>query len=139
MAETGGTTTLKSEIATAQGQGTMQHLLSGSGVNPSPGKTSFDFQIDASHTLVSVATMIAPSPDWFVGVHDLDLCGKDGKWLPSTVVDLLPYDSGTDSGTTFTSANADTQPPGVITAIVSAPLGNGSTVAKMGTFTFTKK
>ena len=44
MAESGGTTLLKGEISAAQGQGTVQHLLSGSGVNPSPGQTSLDFE-----------------------------------------------------------------------------------------------
>ena len=39
--------------------------------------------------VVSFITMIAPSPDWFVGVHDLNLCNTTtGKWLDSRKRDL---------------------------------------------------
>ena len=33
------------------------------------------------YSLVSVIAMIAPSPDWFVGVDSVELCGNDGKWM----------------------------------------------------------
>lgn len=35
---------------------------------------------------------------------------ENGDWLPERVVPLRPYDAGTDSGTTFLSANRPTQP-----------------------------
>ena len=83
--------------------------------------------------------MIAPSPDWFVGVHDLDLCDSSGQWRSEVVVDLLPYDAGTDSGPSYTSSDADTSPKQAITALVSPPLGDGKAAPKLGTFTFKKK
>ena len=53
--------------------------------------------------------MIAPSPDWFVGIHGVDL-RPGGVWAREIVVDLDPYDSGTDSGVNYTSGNADITP-----------------------------
>lgn len=45
--------------------------------------------------------MISPSPDWFVGVSALELCQPDCTWLESKIVDLYPWDAGTDKGTTY--------------------------------------
>jgi hypothetical protein len=53
--------------------------------------------------------MIAPSPDWFVGIHDIDL-RPGGLWARELLFDLAPYDSGTDAGTTYVAPNADITP-----------------------------
>ena len=53
--------------------------------------------------------MIAPSPDWFVGVHGLELRNEEG-WIPEIVVDLLPYDAGTEDGNRFDIENPATSP-----------------------------
>lgn len=42
-----------------------------------------------------------PSPDWVVGVNGLNLCLKNCSWIENLVVDLYPYDAGTDSGITY--------------------------------------
>lgn len=42
-----------------------------------------------------------PSPDWVVGVSGLDLCLKDCSWVESKVIDLFPYDAGTDNGISY--------------------------------------
>jgi hypothetical protein len=78
--------------------------------------------------------MLAPSPDWFVGVAGLDL-RAGGAWLPERTVDLFVYDAGTDSGPNYTSPNDDTDPPEPIARIVEAPFATNGTV---GTFTFTR-
>lgn len=52
--------------------------------------------------LVSFVSMIDPSPDWFLGVSGLDLCLRNCTWAESKIVDLYPYDAGTDSGPTYT-------------------------------------
>lgn len=36
-----------------------------------------------------------------VGVSSLDLCQKDCSWVESKVVDLFPYDAGTDNGISY--------------------------------------
>lgn len=72
--------------------------------------TSSTFNVDRRRHLVSLVSMFGPSPDWVVGVSGLDLCLADCSWLESKVIDLYPYDAGTDSGVTYMSANAPTQP-----------------------------
>ena len=43
---------------------------------------------------VSIITMLAPSPDWFIGIDSLDLCNS-GKWRKSVNVAMLPpWDAG---------------------------------------------
>jgi len=94
------------------------------------------FEIDLAHPLVSVVTMVAPSPDWFVGVHDLPLF-ENGNWVAETSVELLAWDAGTDSGTTFTSPNADVTPHLPITLQSGEfPLEG---FVPLGTFTFTRQ
>mgnify|MGYP003406677919 FL=1 len=40
----------------------------------------------------------------------MNLCRKDCTWEPSLDFDLYPWDSGTDSGISYMSPNAETQP-----------------------------
>jgi len=138
VAETGGTATLLTEIAAAiaDGSGHAQLLDSGN-IGLSPGSTSLTFTAHIDHPLVSLVSMIAPSPDWFVGVHDLSLL-SNGQWQQSITVDLVPWDAGTDSGSTYTSADADVTPHQPITEITGAPLASGGMVAPLGTYTFTR-
>lgn len=134
MAETGSKSPLLDEIATAMTAGSADALLSGGGINPSPGSVSLSFQAQLSHPLVSLVSMIAPSPDWFVGVSGMSLL-DNGDWVEEKIVTLWPYDSGTDNGTTYTSFNSDTNPAVPIYEIMSLPVGNG---VPLGTFTFTR-
>lgn len=136
MAEGGNKSPLDSEINAAITARTAGNLLSGGGVG-SPGSVSLEFGVSQQHPLVTLVSMIAPSPDWFVGVRDLNLC-PDGRWVDSLVVELQPYDAGTDSGITFVSGNSDTQPGEPITRITGFPFQNNGTVAPLGTFTFTR-
>ena len=81
--------------------------------------------------------MIAPSPDWFVGVSGLSLY-ENGEWISQKVVELVPYDAGTDSGVSYNSANLATANPEPISKIeVTLFLVNGD-VPPLGTFTFTR-
>lgn len=42
-----------------------------------------------------------PSPDWIVGVSALELCLRNCSWVESKVLNLYPWDAGTDSGVTY--------------------------------------
>lgn len=57
--------------------------------------------MDAENHLLSLVSMIYPSPDWFVGVSGLELCEKECKWSEGFEVELYPWDAGTDSGVTY--------------------------------------
>lgn len=95
----------------------------------SPGSVTFVFQAKPDKPLLSLATMVAPSPDWFVGVHNLKLRNENG-WISSMDIELEPYDAGTRSSNTFSLFGPRTQPAAVIRAKQGAPLG-GSVLAKM--------
>jgi hypothetical protein len=119
MAETGNKLALLAEVETAKREGSAEFVLSGSGVS-SPGTVSLEFDINETYPLVTLVSMMAPSPDWFVGVRDLELYdGAAGDWKANLSVDLLVYDAGTDDGPRFTSANADAQPPGIVAPLTS--------------------
>ncbi len=136
MAETGGTSQLRGEVNALVGQNKALAVVSGGGIANSPGSVSLTFDLTEAYPLVSLVTMVAPSPDWFVGVSGLDLL-SDGGWLPERTVDLFAYDAGTDSGPTYTSPNQDTNPPEPIARIEESPFVVGSELVPAGTFTFT--
>ena len=136
MAETGGTSTLRNEVEVQIAQSNALAILSGGSVTTSPGSTTIDsFEVNQTFPFVTLVTMIAPSPDWFVGVSNFSLLDEEGEWVTSQVVTLYPYDSGTDSGPDYTSPNEDTDPPEVIARIRGElPFSD----EPIGTFTFTR-
>lgn len=60
--------------------------------------------------MLSVASMLGPSPDWVVGVSKLKLCREDCTWTRSEIIDLYPWDAGTDNGISYMSPNSETKP-----------------------------
>lgn len=134
MAEVGATSPLDSEIRAAIAAGTAERLIRGGGINPSPGAVSAEFDISPDHPLVTLVAMIAPSPDWFVGVGGLSLI-ENGDWVAEKTIALVLYDAGTDSGRSFRSRNSDTRPQEPITRLEGFPVESG---APFGTFTFVR-
>jgi hypothetical protein len=125
MAETGSNSVLGNEITTAvsAGNSTGNFTLS------SPRTFSQEFP------LATIVAMIAPSPDWFIGVHDYALF--DGtNWVDDVTVELFPYDAGTDSGTTYKAPNQPTPSPTNIFRILGAPFLNNDELRPLGTFRF---
>ncbi len=115
MAEIGGTSTLKSEINAAMPNALAvieQSIASGGTAT-----ATVDITLTTDHPLVTLTSMVAPSPDWFVGVSGLSLLDAQGDWLAAHMVDLFPYDAGTEEGTEFSLSNAATSPQGTITSI----------------------
>ena len=135
MAETGGTSTLRSEIR-AHLPAAVLSVISGPGLGTSPARTTISsVVVRGDYPLVTLVTMIAPSPDWFVGVSALSLMDDLGQWVDELQVTLYPYDSGTDDGTTYTSVNADSSPKRPIRSLRGmTPFSD----APIGTFTFTR-
>ncbi|XP_065839987.1 uncharacterized protein [Oscarella lobularis] len=132
FAEVGATWILVSELRNAGSNVGKQGV---GPIIPATGKTSVQLEVDAAHPLVSAITKMGPSPDWFTGVHDIDVC-PDGSWA-SIVRDALLYDAGTDSGKNFTSSNQATNPPQNIFRITSSTPGvfSGKNIAPFGKFT----
>ena len=126
MAETGATAALRAEVEALGGAAL---YAQGGEVRRSPGTAQWTVRVSEDRPAVSVVTMIAPSPDWFVGVDGLDLRDGDG-WADRVVVDLAAYDAGTDSGETYTAANAPTMPREPIALVDYAPLA-GTTLGTL--------
>ncbi|MDN5213121.1 spondin domain-containing protein [Fulvivirgaceae bacterium BMA12] len=135
MAETGAKGNLTTEIQQIIDNGKGEFIISGGGVGSLPGRVSVEFDINISHPLVSITSMIAPSPDWFVAIHNLSLY-KDGKWVGELTQVANSYDAGTDHGITFRASNQPTNPADNITALIDPPLGVNNVVAPLGTMTF---
>ena len=135
MAERGRQSPLDLEVDAAARAGTAQHLLRGGDVPSSPGSVSLEFDISTGFPLVTLVTMVAPSPDWFVGVSGLSLL-EGGAWVQEKSVELVPWDAGTDSGATYRSADRATAPPVGIHRLEGAPVASNGAVASMGRFVF---
>jgi hypothetical protein len=121
MAETGGKSPLDAEIEAPIAEGGAFELVSGGGMPRSPGAVAVEFMVSRECPLVSVVSMIAPSPDWFVGVTGLGLYGLAGR-IGERVVALYPYDAGTDRGESYTSPNEPTEEREVVYRIETGPL-----------------
>ena len=132
VAELGRTARLVTEINAGIAAGNLDTTILSTDTFITPQEVhSFNFSANASHSRFTVLTMLAPSPDWFVGVNDLDLLDSEGNWRDLIIVDLNSYDAGTESGTRLSLSNPATNPIGVITDLDTAePLGtlfgNGS-------------
>jgi hypothetical protein len=135
MAEQGSQSPLDAEIAAAQATGQAETLFRGGGLSPSPGLETVEFDITSAFPYVTLVTMLAPSPDWFVGVSGLPLMAG-GAWRDEVVVELRPWDAGTDSGSSYESADADLVPPAPISALESEPVLVDGSVPPIGRFIF---
>ncbi len=133
MAELGATFALSQEVNDAILEGDASAVILGSGIS-SPGSTSVTITVSDETPAVTLVTMIAPSPDWFVGVTDLDL--RDGAdWLDRLVVPVYGWDAGTDDGKSFNAANDDSKPQKKVKRLKKGPFKSVKKVP-LGTFTF---
>jgi hypothetical protein len=137
MAETGSKNPLEAEIQNFISIGTGKTLISGGGINSSPGEVSLEFDIIISHSLVSVVSMLAPSPDWFIAVSNINLI-ENNAWVTSKTITVDIYDAGTDDGATFLSPDEPIIPRATIFEIITPPLAINNVVAPLGSITFTK-
>ena len=129
MAEFGATSALATEVDAAIASGNALEVVRGGSVGLSPGSATAELTASVAYPLVTLVTMIAPSPDWFVGVRDLSLLTTD--WIPRLSVELFAYDAGTDSGSTFRSPNSPTVPSEPIRLIDEPPLESHASFGRL--------
>ena len=135
MAETGKTGPLVTEIETAISSGNAYAYVLASGpIAQSPGSIEVTFTASRDFPLLSLTSMIAPSPDWFVGIRNISLY-SEGKWSEEITIDLYAYDAGTDSGESYTSQDIPTIPRKSVSKIETSPFENGE---KLGTIQISK-
>ena len=135
MAERGRTATLTKEIEAA-GANMLSVLRKESGSGATESSTFETVTVTPEHPRITLLSMIAPSPDWFVGVFGLSLRDEEGSWIEALTVDLHPYDAGTEEGEEFSFDNAATVPQGTIASLRGTD--NFGDVP-MATLTFTLK
>ena len=90
LAELGATSAARAEVEAAIEAGTADRWINVSPPQPAGSRTD-EIPVSSSHHLLSMATMIAPSPDWFIGFHDLDL-REGGDWITEFTLDAYAYD-----------------------------------------------
>lgn len=138
MAETGSVSPLDTEIRNAVTAGSAGRLLRGGQLNQSPGRLTMEFDVTLAFPHVSLVTMIAPSPDWFLGVYDFPLVAADGQWLETVERQLIPWDAGTDSGRSYESPDADTVPQERILILQGFPVSTAGAPRPFGRFVFNR-
>ncbi len=131
LAELGSTSGFINEInSSAYTDASFTSGVSGGGT----GTSTFTLNMKKTHPLITLASMIGPSPDWFVGLHGYSLLDHTSNWVSSATVNLYPYDAGTEDGSEFRLGNPATSPQGVITSLRG--VGKFSN-APMATISFT--
>ena len=106
------------EVMMMKKPGFVSNVYKTRGVSTPGGYTTTKIIVQNMYSMVSLITMIAPSPDWFVGVDSYDLCGING-WKETMTMNLLPWDAGTEDGQTYRLNNRATDPVDVIMRITS--------------------
>lgn len=64
---------------------------------------------NSNYPQVSFASMLGPTPDWFVGVSGINLYNND-EWIADTTISLYAYDAGTEDGDMFGYNNPPSMP-----------------------------
>ncbi|KAK0164904.1 hypothetical protein PV328_003471 [Microctonus aethiopoides] len=110
VAEFGSTRKLESELKDQSEH--IRTIIKARGIShPNvTGRTFAVFRVDRNHHLMSLVSMIVPSPDWFVGVSGLELCLSNCSWVEHKELNLYPVDAGTDDGITYMSPDSKSDP-----------------------------
>ena len=136
VAETGGFTIFENEV---NANSDADQFIQGTGLGSAKGDINVnDLQVSEDYPLITLASMIAPSPDWFIAVNSINLRSGNNAvnngWKDTFTVDVFPYDAGTEDGTGYSGSNPATNPHGVITSRSNTTPFNDK---KIGTITFT--
>lgn len=131
VAEIGGTVVIRQEINAAIDGGKANAIVSGSGLVSPATVTLTDVLVTGDFPFLTLISMIAPSPDWFAGVSGLALQDGQGQWREQIIVDLYPYDAGTEEGTEYSTSNPDTAPQQPISALKGVSPFSDQPVARL--------
>ena len=93
-------------------------------------EAKLQFRTTRDFPLVTLAAKINPTPDWFIAIGALSL-RPDGEWEREIVVDLYPWDAGTQDGTEFERHTPATNPPGAITTLRNTGKFSDSPIARV--------
>lgn len=139
VAETGNTDKINEELQVMMNLGQALDKAQGNSFDSPGNSNKVQLGMREGYQNVTVVSMIAPSPDWFVAATTSLLDPVDGLWYDEVVTHAISYDAGTDSGASFTSANQSTDPVDPVSYLDIGPLTEGTdTVINMAYFKFTR-
>ena len=121
VAELGASGSLRVEVHEAIAQGRAGEYISFPSVYNFPSVNETTINLTNTFSEISLISMIAPSPDWFVGVSGVSLLDQDGNWIPQLEIDLFPWDAGTEKGISFNLNNSATFPQQTIQPLLNSP------------------
>lgn len=119
VAETGSPKRIEREIHAVQNEGHITDYAIGN-LTYAPGEDMVRVRVAPHTPNITVISMIAPSPDWFVAAKNISLF-ENGSWVERKRYAARIYDAGTDSGLTFTAEDDDTDPKETIRSIPDQP------------------
>ena len=93
----------------------------GAKVDGVPGTKVFEIAMNRAYPLVTLVTMLGPSPDWFVGVSGERLYDEVAGWLPDVEVALPLMDGGTKTDITPVMGGPDIIPGEAIGYVAYQP------------------
>lgn len=131
VAEVGNTTAILLEIDSVIRRKNALSLILFSPPGPTGIKTSTVY-CNSTYPFLSFVSMIAPSPDWFIGISNLKLY-RNKQWMADTTIQLFVYDAGTEDGDVFGYSNPATDPQqniSLLDASKAAVLANGNTTLR---------
>jgi len=137
VAEFGNNVAFEDEVNTAINAGHAdQWLVQSFSAEPNAFATLMTVSVSENFPLLSLVSMIAPSPDWFIAINSLNLrTASNDDWKNTFTMDVFAYDAGTDGGVDYDSGDIISTPFQNISMISGFPI-NGN---KMGTLTVTFK
>ncbi|EPR74421.1 F-spondin precursor [Winogradskyella psychrotolerans RS-3] len=139
VAELGDNVIFNTEVQTAINAGDAEQWLSTTFDDYAAisSATLVDVILSEDFPLLTLTSMIAPSPDWIIAVSNLDLWDiNTNNWKETFTIDLYPYDAGTKDGFNYSGDNIATDPSGVITNVAGVE-GYPFNSEKIGTLTIT--
>ncbi|NNM22485.1 MAG: T9SS type A sorting domain-containing protein [Flavobacteriaceae bacterium] len=135
IAELGSNGVFFSEVNDAINAEYANSIIDGDALNTPEGQIVIDEVITTDDfPMLTLLSMIAPSPDWMIAANSIPLLDTNGDWKTQIDINLYPYDAGTDSGTDYASPNMNTDPQEPISSLQGvAPFSNEI----MGSFSIT--
>jgi hypothetical protein len=138
LSEEGKHSPLDDEIRSAITSGSVGVLIETGPLRDFTDSVVTTVRVDPAHPFVSLVAMVAPSPDWFTGVANVNLM-ENGDWVASRTLNLSAYDSGGDDGTTYKAPDKDTNPKKPTSKNMSKHFLVNGQAMPVGTLTFTRK
>jgi hypothetical protein len=129
LSEEGKHSPLDEEIKGAIAKGTAGALFESDPIKDFSKSVMSKVHVTTMHSQVSAVAMVAPSPDWFVGVSGVNLM-EGGKFVTEKTVELYAYDAGSDDGMTYKAADMDNSPKKATTTASAKHFG-GKPVARI--------